>query len=40
MMMPVHGVNHRDWSPILEMTASFSSCGSVAGLTLFYRVSG
>ena len=34
----VHGVNHRDWSLILGMTASLLTCGSVTGLTIFYRV--
>lgn len=34
----VHGVYHRDWALILGMSASLLSCGSVTGLTLFYRV--
>lgn len=34
----VHGVNHGDWSLILGMTASLLTCGSVAALTVFYRV--
>ena len=34
----VHGVNHQDWSLILGMTASLMTCGSVTGLTIFYRV--
>jgi MtN3 and saliva related transmembrane protein len=34
----VHGVNHRDWSLILGMTASLLTCGSVTGLTIIYRV--
>ena len=34
----VHGVNHHDWSLILGMAASLLTCGSVTGLTVFYRV--
>ncbi len=34
----VHGVNHTDWSLILGMSASLLTCGSVAALTVFYRV--
>jgi MtN3 and saliva related transmembrane protein len=34
----VHGVNHQDWSLILGMTASLLTCGTVTGLTVFYRV--
>jgi MtN3 and saliva related transmembrane protein len=34
----VHGVNHQDWSLILGMAASLLTCGSVTGLTIFYRV--
>jgi MtN3 and saliva related transmembrane protein len=34
----VHGVNHRDWSLILGMAASLLTCGTVTGLTVFYRV--
>ena len=34
----VHGVNHQDWSLILGMAASLVTCGSVTGLTIFYRV--
>jgi MtN3 and saliva related transmembrane protein len=34
----VHGVNHQDWSLILGMAASLLACGSVTGLTVFYRV--
>ena len=34
----VHGVNHQDWSLILGMAASLLTCGSVAGLTVLYRV--
>jgi MtN3 and saliva related transmembrane protein len=34
----VHGVYQRDWSLILGMAASLLTCGSVTGLTIFYRV--
>ena len=34
----VHGVNHMDWAIILGMSASLLTCGSVTGLTIFYRV--
>jgi MtN3 and saliva related transmembrane protein len=34
----VHGVYQRDWSLILGMSASLCTCGSVTGLTLFYRI--
>jgi len=34
----VHGVNHQDWSLILGMAASLLTCGSVTGLTVYYRV--
>jgi len=34
----VHGIYQRDWSLILGMAASLVTCGSVAGLTIFYRV--
>jgi len=34
----VHGVNHQDWSLILGMAASLLTCGTVTGLTVFYRV--
>lgn len=34
----VHGVYQRDWSLILGMVASLLTCGSVTGLTVFYRV--
>jgi MtN3 and saliva related transmembrane protein len=34
----VHGLYEQDWSLILGMAASLLTCGSVAGLTLFYRV--
>ena len=34
----VHGVFEHDWSLILGMTASLATCGSVTGLTIFYRV--
>jgi len=34
----IHGVNHQDWSLILGMSASLLTCGSVTGLTLFYRI--
>lgn len=34
----IHGVNHQDWSLILGMAASLLTCGSVTGLTVFYRV--
>lgn len=34
----VHGVYQRDLSLILGMGASLLTCGSVTGLTMFYRV--
>ena len=34
----VHGVYQRDWSLILGMSASLLTCGSVTGLTVFYRL--
>jgi MtN3 and saliva related transmembrane protein len=34
----VHGVYQHDLSLILGMTASFLFCGSVTGLTLYYRL--
>jgi MtN3 and saliva related transmembrane protein len=34
----VHGVYQRDWSLILGMSASLFTCGSVTGLTIFYRI--
>ena len=34
----VHGIYQRDWSLILGMSASLLTCGSVTGLTIFYRV--
>lgn len=34
----VHGVNHHDWAIILGMSASLLTCGSVTGLTIFYRI--
>ena len=34
----VHGVYEHDWSLILGMTASLMTCGTVTGLTVFYRV--
>jgi len=34
----VHGVYQHDWSLILGMAASLLTCGSVTGLTVFYRV--
>jgi MtN3 and saliva related transmembrane protein len=34
----VHGIYQRDWSLILGMSASLVSCGTVTGLTVFYRV--
>lgn len=34
----IHGVNHQDWSLILGMAASLLTCGTVTGLTVFYRV--
>ena len=34
----VHGLYQRDWSLILGMAASLMTCGSVTGLTIFYRV--
>jgi len=33
----VHGVYQRDWSLILGMAASLLTCGSVTGLTIYYR---
>jgi MtN3 and saliva related transmembrane protein len=33
-----HGIYQRDPSLILGMAASLLTCGSVTGLTLFYRV--
>ena len=34
----VHGVFQRDLSLILGMAASLLTCGSVTGLTIYYRV--
>jgi MtN3 and saliva related transmembrane protein len=34
----VHGVYQRDLSLMLGMAASLLTCGSVTGLTVFYRV--
>ena len=34
----VHGAYQRDWSLILGMAASLLSCGTVTGLTVFYRL--
>ena len=34
----VHGVYEHDWSLILGMSASLLSCGTVTGLTVFYRM--
>lgn len=34
----VHGVYQRDPSLILGMAASLLTCGSVTGLTIFYRI--
>lgn len=34
----VHGVYQRDLSLMLGMAASLLTCGSVTGLTIFYRV--
>ncbi|MGD0913663.1 MAG: hypothetical protein ABR928_17340 [Terracidiphilus sp.] len=34
----VHGVYERDWSLILGMAASLLTCGTVTGLTVFYRL--
>jgi len=34
----VHGVFQRDLSLLLGMAASLLSCGTVTGLTLYYRV--
>jgi MtN3 and saliva related transmembrane protein len=36
----VHGCYQHDWSLILGMAASLLTCGSVTGLTVFYRVRG
>ncbi len=33
----LHGIYQRDWSLILGMAASLLTCGSVTGLTVFYR---
>jgi MtN3 and saliva related transmembrane protein len=34
----VHGIYQRDPSLIIGMSASLLSCGSVTGLTIFYRL--
>ena len=34
----VHGLYQHDLSPILGMAASLLTCGSVAALTIFYRI--
>jgi len=34
----VHGAYEHDWSLIIGMTASLLTCGTVAGLTGFYRM--
>ena len=34
----VHGAYQQDWSLLLGMAASLLTCGSVTGLTIFYRV--
>jgi MtN3 and saliva related transmembrane protein len=34
----VHGIYQEDLSLIVGMAASFLSCGSVTGLTIFYRL--
>jgi len=34
----VHGIYQNDLSLIVGMAASFLSCGSVTGLTIFYRL--
>ena len=34
----VHGLYQHDPSLIIGMSASFLSCGSVTGLTIFYRL--
>jgi MtN3 and saliva related transmembrane protein len=34
----VHGIYERDWSLIIGMSASLLTCGTVAGLTVVYRV--
>ena len=34
----VHGAYQHDWSLILGMAASLLTCGSVTGLTAFYRM--
>lgn len=34
----VHGIYQHDPSLIIGMSASLLSCGSVAGLTIFYRL--
>ena len=34
----VHGCYQHDWSLMIGMTASLMTCGTVAGLTVVYRV--
>ena len=34
----VHGIYQRDFSLILGMAASLLTCGTVTGLTIFFRV--
>ena len=34
----VHGIYQRDFSLILGMSASLLTCGTVTGLTIFFRV--
>ena len=34
----VHGALEHDWSLILGMAASLVACGSVTGLTVYYRL--
>jgi MtN3 and saliva related transmembrane protein len=34
----VHGVYEHDWSLIIGMSASLLTCGTVTGLTMFYRI--
>jgi MtN3 and saliva related transmembrane protein len=38
MVAILHGIYQHDWSLILGMAASLLTCGSVTGLTIFYRM--
>ena len=33
----VHGLYQNDWSLVIGLGASFITCGTVTGLTIFYR---